>query len=120
MAEEQPGFFEELKQRKVYRVAIAYVVVAWVALQFLDLVLENFNAPDWVMQALMAILAVGLPVALVLAWAFDVSADGIRVTPGWSRAFTALVAIVSIIAIVVVVRVFSGEEVGVVEDPGPV
>ena len=120
MAEEQPGFFEELKQRKVYRVAIAYVVVAWVALQFFDLVLENVNAPDWVMQALMAILAVGLPVALVLAWAFDVSDDGIRLTPGWSRGFSALVAVVSIIAIVVVVRVFGGEEADGVEDARPV
>jgi adenylate cyclase len=75
MAESQPGFLQELKRRKVYRVAIAYIVAAWVALQFLDLVLENVNAPDWVMQMIMAVLAIGFPVALVLAWAFDITPD---------------------------------------------
>lgn len=99
MVEGQGGFLVELKRRKVYRVAIAYVVVAWVALQFLDLVLENFNAPDWVMQAIMAIFAVGFPVVLVLAWAFDITSDGIRATPGTSRAFGILIAAVSFGAI---------------------
>ena len=67
MVDDQTDFLQELKQRKVFRVAVAYIVVAWVALQFLDLVLENIGAPSWVMQAIMALLAIGFPGALVLA-----------------------------------------------------
>ena len=96
MADEQDDFFGELKRRKVYRVGIAYVIVAWVALQFLDLVLENVNAPDWAMQTIMAVFAVGFPVVLVLAWAFDITRDGIRATRGTSRAFAGLIVIISV------------------------
>ena len=88
--------FDELKERKVFRVAAAYVVVAWLVLQFTDLVFENLNAPAWVMQAVMALLAVGFPVALVLAWAFDVSPDDENASPGSKRAFVGLVTVVSI------------------------
>jgi TolB-like protein/Tfp pilus assembly protein PilF len=95
MVDDQTEFLQELKQRKVFRVAVAYIVVAWVALQFFDLVLENIGAPSWVMQAIMALLAVGFPAALVLAWAFDVSAEGIRPAPGKSRAFVIMVVIVT-------------------------
>ena len=80
MAEDEPDFLQELKRRKVYRVAITYIIVAWIALQFFDLVLENVNAPDWVMQAVMAIIAIGFPVALVLSWIFEVTADGAQAT----------------------------------------
>jgi TolB-like protein/Tfp pilus assembly protein PilF len=96
MADEQGDFLGELKRRKVYRVGIAYIVVAWVALQFLDLVLENLNAPDRAMQTIMAVFAIGFPVVLVLAWAFDISRDGVRATPGTSRAFGALIVIISL------------------------
>ena len=99
MADEQGDFFGELKRRKVYRVAIAYVVVAWVGLQFFDLVLENLNAPDWAMQSIMAVVAIGFPVVLVLAWAFDITPDGIKATPGRNRAFGALIAVVSLAAL---------------------
>jgi TolB-like protein/Tfp pilus assembly protein PilF len=96
MPENQLNFLTELKRRKVFRVAVAYVVIAWVALQFLDLVFENINAPDWVMLSVMAIMAVGFPVALVLAWAFDVSSEGVQTVPGRSRAFVLLIAVVSV------------------------
>jgi TolB-like protein/Tfp pilus assembly protein PilF len=95
MADEQSDFLQELKQRKVFRVAVAYIVVAWVALQFFDLVLGNIGVASWVMQAFMALLAIGFPAALVLAWAFDVSVDGIRPAPGRSRAFAILVVVVT-------------------------
>ena len=49
MSENQPNFLTELKRRKVVRVAAGYVVIAWVALQFFDLVFDNIDAPDWVM-----------------------------------------------------------------------
>ena len=110
MTDSQPGFLQELKRRKVYRVAIAYIVAAWVALQFLDLVLENVNAPDWVMQMIMAVLAIGFPVALVLAWAFDITPDGIKAMPAKSRAFTVLVVVVSIGAIAIAAWSFIGED----------
>jgi len=71
------SFFDELKRRKVIRVAIAYVVGAWVIVQVADIVAGNFNAPDWVMQMLIALLIVGLPISLVLAWAFDLTPEGI-------------------------------------------
>ena len=71
------SFFDELNRRKVTRVVIAYIVGAWVAAQAADLVADSFNAPDWVMQMIIVLLVVGLPVASVLAWVFDVTPDGI-------------------------------------------
>lgn len=71
---------DELKRRKVFRVAIGYIVAAWVVAQVADLVADNFNAPDWVMQMIIALLVVGLPISLLLSWAFDMTADGLRRT----------------------------------------
>jgi len=71
------SFFDELKRRKVFRVVIAYVVGAWVFVQVADLVADNFNAPDRVMQMIIALLVVGLPISLVLAWVFDITRGGI-------------------------------------------
>jgi len=96
MAEDQIGFFDELRRRKVTRVAVAYIVVAWVALQFFDIVLDNIDAPAWAMRAIMAILAIGFPATLVLAWAFDLSVDGVRTVPGTSRAFVILIVLLAV------------------------
>lgn len=74
------SLFNELKRRKVFRVAIGYVVAAWLIAQAADLVADNFNAPDWVMQMIIILLVVGLPVSLLLSWAFDLTSDGIRRT----------------------------------------
>jgi TolB-like protein/Flp pilus assembly protein TadD len=71
------SFFEELKRRKVFRVAFGYIVGAWVFVQAADLVADNFNAPDRVMQMIIALLVVGLPVSLILAWVFDLTPDGL-------------------------------------------
>ncbi len=70
----------ELKRRKVFRVAAAYAVAAWGAAQIADLVLENTAAPPWVMQVILLVLALGFPIALVLAWAFEVTPDGVKRT----------------------------------------
>ena len=70
----------ELKRRNVFRVGISYTVIAWVIAQAFDLVADNFGAPDWVMKFLLAILLAGLPVALVLAWAFELTPDGVKKT----------------------------------------
>ncbi len=72
------SFFEELKRRNVFRVGIAYVIAAWVLMQFVDLVLENIQAPDWVMQVFMLALAIGFPLAVFFAWAFEMTPEGIR------------------------------------------
>ena len=72
------SFFEELKRRNVFRVGIAYAVSAWVLLQVVDLVLENIDAPPLVMQVFMLAMAIGFPIALIFAWAFEMTPDGIK------------------------------------------
>jgi TolB-like protein/Tfp pilus assembly protein PilF len=78
------GFFEELKRRKVYRVAIAYIVASWALAQGLAQVLPVFDISNSVIRAVIALLLIGFPVALVLAWVFDVTPQGIKVTPARS------------------------------------
>ena len=72
------SFFNELKRRNVFKVGIAYSVASWLGLQIIDLVLENINAPEWVMQVFLLGTAVGLPIALIVAWAFEVTPDGVK------------------------------------------
>ena len=72
------SLFEELKRRNVFRVGIAYLITAWLLLQVVDLVLENINSPDWVMQVFMLALAVGFPVTLLIAWAFEMTPEGLK------------------------------------------
>jgi len=72
------SLFEELKRRNVFRVGIAYLITAWLLLQVVDLVLENINAPDWVIQAFMLALAVGFPITLLVAWAFEMTPEGLK------------------------------------------
>jgi serine/threonine-protein kinase len=76
-----PGFFEEVRRRKVYRVAAAYVVAAGGIIQFASATFPAWELPDSVLRVLIVCLLIGFPVALILAWAFDITADGIRVTP---------------------------------------
>ncbi len=72
------SLFVELKRRNVFRVGIAYVVTSWLILQVADIVLDNTPAPDWIMQVIMLLTAIGLPVALLFAWAFELTAEGIK------------------------------------------
>ncbi|MGB5487536.1 MAG: hypothetical protein WBN06_09115, partial [Lysobacterales bacterium] len=72
------SFFNELKRRNVIRVGIAYVIVAWLILQFADVVLNNIEAPGWVFQVIMLVLGIGLPLALFFAWAFEMTPEGIK------------------------------------------
>ena len=74
------GFFEELKRRKVYRVAIAYVIASWALAQGLAQVLPVFDIPNSAIRSVIALMLIGFPVALVLAWVFDVTPQGIRTT----------------------------------------
>ena len=70
-------FLGELKRRKVYKVAAAYAVGAWLVIQAADILLPAFEAPGWVLKALISTIALGFPVALMLSWAFDLTAEGI-------------------------------------------
>ena len=70
--------FEELKRRNVLRVAIAYIVAAWLLLQVADVVLNNIEAPDWVFQAILLLVALGFPFALIFAWAFEFTPEGLK------------------------------------------
>ncbi len=70
--------FEELKRRNVIRVGIAYAVAAWVILQVVDMVLDAVSAPDWVMQVFLLGTAVGFPLALLCAWAFEMTPEGVK------------------------------------------
>ena len=84
------SLFDELKRRKVFRVGIAYVIGAWVFVQAADLVAANFLAPVWVMQMIIVLMILGLPVSLILSWAFDLTPDGIIRTQNEDRSQPAL------------------------------
>ena len=79
------SFFDELKRRNVFRVGIAYAVSVWVLLQIVDLVLENISAPAWVMQVFMLALAIGFPLSLIFAWAFEMTPEGVRLEKNVDR-----------------------------------
>lgn len=70
--------FAELKRRKVYQVAIVYLVAAFVGLQVLDLLVPDTTLPDWAPGLFIALVILGFPVALVLAWAFELTPEGVR------------------------------------------
>ena len=72
------SFFAELKRRNVFRVAIAYGVASWVLLQIVDLVLDNITAPDWVMHVFMLAVGLGFVVAVIIAWAYELTPEGIK------------------------------------------
>ena len=71
------SFFEELKRRNVFRVGAAYAVIAWLLIQVADVLLPRLGAPEWFVNALMLVIVLGFPVALVIAWVFEVTPDGI-------------------------------------------
>src|SRR6266704_6282627 len=74
-------FFTELKRRKVYRVAITYVVAGWALAQGIAQVLPLFDVPIWAVRLLVLLIVLGFPVALVLSWFFDFTRYGIVRTP---------------------------------------
>src|SRR5262249_41642564 len=75
------GFFQELQRRKVYRVAAAYVVVAGFLIQIASATFPAWELPNWSLRLVIAFLLIGFPIALILAWAYDVTPQGIRSTP---------------------------------------
>jgi TolB-like protein/Flp pilus assembly protein TadD len=78
------NFFEELKRRKVYRVAAAYIIAAGFIIQIGSAVFPAWELPNWTLRLVVVLLLVGFPIALILSWAYDVTAQGIRPTPAVS------------------------------------
>src|SRR5438093_3798665 len=74
------GFFEEVKRRKVYRVAVAYVIAAGGIIQLASAAFPAWELPNWALRSVIVSLLIGFPIALILAWAFDITAQGVRVT----------------------------------------
>src|SRR5882762_6717153 len=71
-------FFTELKRRNVYKVAVAYAVVAWLLIQVATQVFPFFEIPNWSVRLVILLLIIGFPVTLMLAWAFDLTPEGIK------------------------------------------
>jgi len=72
------SFWGELKRRNVVRVALAYIIATWLLLQLADIVLNNIEAPDWVFQAILLLVVLGFPIALIFAWAFELTPEGLK------------------------------------------
>ena len=102
------NFFAELKRRNVYKVAIAYAVISWLLVQAGSILFPTFEAPGWVMKAFVTVIAAGFPIALVIAWAFEMTPQGMKRTedispdefiPQWSRRkFATLILSMAVIA----------------------
>jgi TolB-like protein len=72
------SFFAELKRRNVVRVGIAYVVIGWLLAQIAELAFDAFGAPDWVLKSVLVMLLLGLPLVLFIAWAFEITPEGVK------------------------------------------
>jgi TolB-like protein/Tfp pilus assembly protein PilF len=102
------NFFVELKRRNVYKVAAAYAIVAWLLIQAASILFPTFEAPAWVMKVFVTAVILGFPVALVFAWAFEITPEGIKradeVSPDQSitrktgRKLTAIIVLVAVVA----------------------
>ncbi len=101
-------FFGELKRRNVYRVAVTYAVIAWLLIQAASILLPTFEAPAWVMKALVALLIFGFVMAVFISWAFEATPQGMKrtedvlpdeVLPSWTpRKFAALIVTIALLA----------------------
>ena len=105
---DKPSVFAELKRRNVYKVAITYAVVAWLLIQAASILLPTFEAPTWVMKALVVFLALGFIISVMISWAFEATPEGLKrtenvppdaVLPTWSpRKFATFIIAVAVIA----------------------
>src|ERR1044071_4707228 len=95
------NFFAELKRRNVYKVAVAYAVVAWLLIQVATQVFPFFDLPNWSVQMVVLVMVIGFPIALVLSWAFEITPEGIkreenvnrRISRKTGRRITALIVV---------------------------
>src|SRR5262245_2627738 len=102
------NFFAELKRRNVYKVAVAYAVVAWLVIQAASILLPTFDAPSWAMKVIVLLLVLGFPAALIFSWAFEITPEGIvreteveagkSITHHTGRKIVALTIVIALIA----------------------
>ena len=105
---EKPSFFAELKRRNVYKVAVAYAVVGWLVMQIAATVVPALHLPDVIVSAVVVLTLLGFPIALVIAWAFEMTPEGMKrtenvspndVIPQWSaRKFAAMIVSIALLA----------------------
>ena len=105
---EKPSFFAELKRRNVYKVAVAYAVVGWLVMQVAATVVPALHLPDVIVSAVVVLTLLGFPIALVIAWAFEMTPEGMKrtenvspndVIPQWSgRKFAAMIVSIALLA----------------------
>jgi TolB-like protein/Tfp pilus assembly protein PilF len=115
------SFFSELKRRRVYNVAVAYVVAAWLLVQVATQVFPFFNIPNWVVRLVVLLTILGFPVSLVCAWAFEMTPEGIklegdvdrRITRKTGRKLTALIVTLAAVAAGVTVFRFLDSQHGI-------
>src|SRR6266550_8526976 len=74
------NFFAELKRRNVYKVAVGYAVVGWLLIQVATQVFPFFEIPNWGVRLIVLLIVAGFPIALILAWAFELTPEGIKRT----------------------------------------
>jgi hypothetical protein len=72
------ALFTELKRRNIYKVAVAYAIVAWLLIQAASILLPTFEAQAWVMKVFISAIILGFPVTLIFAWAFEITPEGIK------------------------------------------
>ncbi len=127
------SFFGELRRRNVFRMGIAYLLVAWLLLQAVDFALQVIAAPEWILQVFVLAAAVGLPVVLIFSWLFELTPEGIRreskidrtqsITPHTGRKLDRLIiaALAGVVGILLADRMLperaTGEGIG--ERPNP-
>src|SRR5881397_1700531 len=75
---EKPSFFSELKRRNVYKVAVSYAVVGWLIAQIATQIFPFLEIPNWIVRLVIALIAIGFPIALIIAWAFEATPEGIK------------------------------------------
>src|SRR2546427_1026866 len=82
-------FFTELKRRNVYKVAVAYAIVGWLLVQVATQVFPFFEIPNWAVRFVVLAIVIGFPIALVIAWAFEITPEGLKRTEDVDRAAAA-------------------------------
>ena len=102
------GFFEELQRRKVYRVAAAYIIAAGFIVQMGSAIFPAWELPNWTFRLVVVLLLIGFPIALILAWAFDVTPEGIQATKGTAAETHRRRNMIILVAIGVIVSAVAG------------
>src|SRR4026207_1348539 len=100
------GFFEELQRRKVYRVAAAYIVAAGFLIQMASATFPAWELPNWSLRLVIVLFVIGFPIALLLSWAYDITAQGIQITP--ARGIHRRRNLILLIALAVIISASAG------------